>query len=410
MAKYLDKEGLETYEATVKGRLQNKQDKLESGTNIKTINNTSLLGSGNITAITSETDPVFTASAAHGITSTDISNWNGKQDALVSGTSIKTINSSSILGSGDVALSTATNLENGTGTSSLKTTGAYSASGNYSFAEGRNAIASGSWSHAEGTGSNASGDGSHAEGMGSTSSGFCSHAEGGTTTAASDYQHVEGTFNIVDSNDTYIHIAGNGDDNNNRSNAYTLDWSGNGVYAGKVTVGSAPTNNMDVTTKQYVDTKDGDLTTLTTTDKTDLVSAINEVNSNIPTTSSLVDLIYPVGSIYTSTNSTSPATLFGGTWTQLEDRFLLGAGTSYTAGATGGAATVTLTTDQIPGHTHIAAGYRESYAGSGTARNTPVSWNSSSRSGQYTSSSTGGGQAHNNMPPYLVVYMWERTA
>ena len=49
MAKYLDKEGLETYEATVKGRLQNKQDTLESGTNIKTINNESLLGSGNIT-------------------------------------------------------------------------------------------------------------------------------------------------------------------------------------------------------------------------------------------------------------------------------------------------------------------------------------------------------------------------
>ena len=105
MAKYLDKEGLETYEATVKGRLQNKQDKLESGTNIKTINNTSLLGSGNITAITSETDPVFTASAAHGITSTDISNWNGKQDALVSGTSIKTINSTSLLGSGDISIS-----------------------------------------------------------------------------------------------------------------------------------------------------------------------------------------------------------------------------------------------------------------------------------------------------------------
>ena len=48
MAKYLDKEGLETYEATVKGRLKNKQDTLESGTNIKTINNESIIGSGNI--------------------------------------------------------------------------------------------------------------------------------------------------------------------------------------------------------------------------------------------------------------------------------------------------------------------------------------------------------------------------
>lgn len=61
----------------------------------------------------------------------------------------------------------------------------------------------------------------------------------------------------------------------------------------------------------------------------------------------LVDSIYPVGSIYMSVNSTSPATLFGGTWSQLKDRFLLGAGDTYSNGATGGVATVTLTTSQI---------------------------------------------------------------
>ena len=50
-------------------------------------------------------------------------------------------------------------------------------------------------------------------------------------------------------------IVGNGTDAKHRSNAYTLDWSGNGIYAGKLTVGSGPINDMDVATKQYVDGK-----------------------------------------------------------------------------------------------------------------------------------------------------------
>lgn len=69
----------------------------------------------------------------------------------------------------------------------------------------------------------------------------------------------------------------------------------------------------------------------------------------------LLDLIYPIGSIYTSVNSTSPATLFGGTWQQLKDRFLICANNTYTAGSTGGAATVTLTAAQtaLKAHSHI---------------------------------------------------------
>lgn len=63
---------------------------------------------------------------------------------------------------------------------------------------------------------------------------------------------------------------------------------------------------------------------------------------------------YPVGSIYISVNSTSPATLFGGTWERIQDVFLLAAGSSYSAGSTGGAATVTLTAAQsgVPAHSH----------------------------------------------------------
>ena len=66
----------------------------------------------------------------------------------------------------------------------------------------------------------------------------------------------------------------------------------------------------------------------------------------------IINLVYPVGSIYMSVNNVSPATFIGGTWEQLKDRFLLGAGSSYSAGSTGGAATHTLTTAQMPSHTH----------------------------------------------------------
>ena len=66
----------------------------------------------------------------------------------------------------------------------------------------------------------------------------------------------------------------------------------------------------------------------------------------------LLNLFYPVGSIYWSSNNTNPGTLFGGTWTQIKDKFILAAGDSYTNGATGGAATVTLTVSNMPSHSH----------------------------------------------------------
>ena len=132
------------------------------------------------------------------------------------------------------------------------------ASGDISHAEGINTIASGEASHAEGSNTTASGAGSHAEGGGTTASGAMSHAEGGGTIASSENQHVQGKFNIEDTENKYAHIVGNGEYNYNteeevRSNAHTLDWSGNAWFAGKVTVGTAPTANMDVATKQYVD-------------------------------------------------------------------------------------------------------------------------------------------------------------
>lgn len=127
--------------------------------------------------------------------------------------------------------------------------------------------------------------------------------------------------------------------------------------------------------------------------------------------SALLDLVYPVGALYLSTSSTSPATLFGGTWTRIQDTFLLAAGTTYAAGATGGEATHTLTESEMPTHTH---GIED---GSGAS---VITWVGSPNGNYGLASgktvrgrsilSAGGGQAHNNMPPYLAVYVWERTA
>ena len=121
------------------------------------------------------------------------------------------------------------------------------ASGNASHAEGKNTTASGSASHAEGEGTTASGVNSHSEGNGTTASGVNSHAEGFSTTASgayshaegegtiasSSHQHVQGYYNLEDKANKYAHIVGNGD-GPFRSNAHTLDWSGNAWYAGTV--------------------------------------------------------------------------------------------------------------------------------------------------------------------------------
>lgn len=136
------------------------------------------------------------------------------------------------------------------------------------------------------------------------------------------------------------------------------------------------------------------------------------------TKSQLINLVYPVGSIYMSINSTSPQTLFGGTWQQISDTFLLAAGSTYTAGSTGGEATHTLTTNEMPEHTHthkvwvfngssFSGGnrYGFGYSAAGT-----LTSGASSGEVQHYNLNTGGSQAHNNMPPYLSVYMWKRTA
>ena len=129
--------------------------------------------------------------------------------------------------------------------------------GAYSHTEGFSSVATKAYSHAEGQSTRSYGIAAHAEGSYCMATNTDAHAEGYNTIAASKYQHVQGKFNIEDALDVYADIVGNGEINA-RSNAYTLDWSGNGWYAGKVSAGTVaspanPTAANDLATKKYVD-------------------------------------------------------------------------------------------------------------------------------------------------------------
>lgn len=170
--------------------------------------------------------------------------------------------------------------------------------------------------------------------------------------------------------------------------------------------------------------------------------------------SDVVDLIYPVGSIYMSVNTTSPATLFGGTWEQIKGRFLIGTGSndantttywgSYAAAANnfpngelGGEATHTLSTAEMPSHNHSGTtgdggghshtmpykgflGINSSTSGWFIGRRNVSGdgndgwWNATNTAGNhqhsFTTGNTGSTNAHNNMPPYMAVNMWKRVS
>ena len=149
----------------------------------------------------------------------------------------------------------------------------------------------------------------------------------------------------------------------------------------------------------------------------------------------MVDLIYPVGSIYMSANDTSPSILFGGEWERIKDRFLLAAGNKYSVRSAGGEAEHKLTVDEMPSHNHgekPLVGYMWNIASQSDTHNLAATKDGivstamveghgyAMRStteavvdgfkidATHTHNSVGGGKSHNNMPPYLAVYMWQR--
>lgn len=143
-------------------------------------------------------------------------------------------------------------------------------------------------------------------------------------------------------------------------------------------------------------------------------------------TNFVLDNVYPIGSIYMNVNSTNPGTLFGGTWEQIQGKFLLGMSSSYPAGSQGGEASHTLTTEEMPSHAHDPANEAGYYGfitnsqkaftvgdmgvQSGSGRYYPYSTTAFDINRNSLTGTTGGGKSHNNMPPYLSIYIWKRTA
>ncbi len=125
---------------------------------------------------------------------------------------------------------------------------------------------------------------------------------------------------------------------------------------------------------------------------------------------SIADLIYPVGSIFLSTSDTSPQAMFGGTWRRIQDRFLLCAGAQHSAGETGGEERHVLTESEMPSHSHTVSAYRNGSNWNERGNRISAGNPEYSSSVSASTSSAGGGSAHNNMPPYLAVYAWERVA
>lgn len=127
------------------------------------------------------------------------------------------------------------------------------------------------------------------------------------------------------------------------------------------------------------------------------------------TLADLLDLVYPIGSIYMNTNNVNPQSIFGGVWQKIEGRFLLGSSGNYTLGLLGGEAAHTLTISEMPKHKPSILLNTQDSNVTGSAANWQVVTN-----GRYYASDMfleiGGSQAHNNMPPYLVVNIWKRTA
>lgn len=180
--------------------------------------------------------------------------------------------------------------------------------------------------------------------------------------------------------------------------------------------------------------------TITGTDTTRAVTPAGFAAALASGLAAFLSTIYPVGSIYMSTVSTSPATLFGmGTWVAIQGQFLIGVDGTYTAGSTGGAATKTLATDELPSHSHSFSATSSSdgahkhavgvdavsSAGSGKfGINSPGdadgdagsltngTWSAGAHTHTVsgTSGTAGSGTAFSILPPYVAVYIWKRTA
>lgn len=125
------------------------------------------------------------------------------------------------------------------------------------------------------------------------------------------------------------------------------------------------------------------------------------------------DAIYPIGSVYIAVNDINPSTLFGGTWEQIKDTFILGCGDKYQNGSIGGEESHTLTINEMPNHNHNiskrTAPQKDFNFGLDVMHFSGDYYDDSYRITMETAN-VGGNTSHNNMPPYLAVYIWKRIA
>ena len=121
---------------------------------------------------------------------------------------------------------------------------------------------------------------------------------------------------------------------------------------------------------------------------------------------------YPVGAIYKSSNSTSPANLFGGTWEQIKDTRFWQPNTSY--GNTGGESSHTLSISEMPSHSHTIGKCVTIESGSYDINTLYYVYRDWGKTAWITATtntgSTGGGKAHNNTPLYRTCFCWRRTS
>ena len=142
-----------------------------------------------------------------------------------------------------------------------------------------------------------------------------------------------------------------------------------------------------------------------------LMASINNPDSESYPNNDWLQMVYPVGSIYISVSDINPNELFGfGTWEQIKDVFLLSAGDVYAAGVVGGEAEHILTEDEMPSHTHDYKrhAFNRNDTDPDLGEDVYGANNKTLEARMGITEATGGSQPHNNMPPYLAVYVWKR--
>lgn len=200
-----------------------------------------------------------------------------------------------------------------------------------------------------------------------------------------------------------------------------------GIVVASGTASSNPSGPSDATIRAAITADGGDgsqayyavlasvrVASGVTTITSGLITQGNSPTINSKISASFLGALYPVGSIYMSVNSTNPSSLFGGTWQRIQDTFLLAAGSSYSAGSTGGSASHTHEAGSLQADVGNASG-RVNMRRSGTSAFTSTSYITGTAEGDeaisvFGTNVSGTSGSSSSMPPYLAVYVWKRTA